>query len=168
MNGQKTVRKLFWAWEFEKEEQWLNTMAQAGWALEKVGLCQYSFSPCEPGEYTIRLEMRSHDEGYLAFMQETGAEYIGRMVQWIYFRKKATEGGFDIFSDLDSKIKHLKSISRTLLAVGGANLAVGVANSFLPVSIGWINLLLASFLMYGVGRIHGKVEALKNQRLLVE
>ena len=30
---EKTIKKWFWVWEFDKEEQWLNTMAQSGWVL---------------------------------------------------------------------------------------------------------------------------------------
>ena len=52
----KTVRKWFWAWDFEKEEQWLNTMANSGWLLDGVGWCKFRFVACEPGTYTVRLE----------------------------------------------------------------------------------------------------------------
>ena len=37
MEKNMTVRKVFMVWDFEKEEAWLNEMAQAGWALESVG-----------------------------------------------------------------------------------------------------------------------------------
>ena len=165
----KTVRKWFWAWDFEKEEQWLNAMANSGWLLDGVGWCTFHFVACEPGAYTVRLEMRDRDENYLAFMQETGAEYIGRVVQWIYFRKKTEYGEFDIFSDLDSKIEHLHKIGKALSAIGFANLAIGIANSLnSDVSIGWINLLCATLLMYGLGRIHEKKETLERSRMLQE
>ena len=32
-----TQYKYFWAWEFDKEERWLNEMASNGWALVQVG-----------------------------------------------------------------------------------------------------------------------------------
>ena len=165
----KTVRKCFLVWDFEKEEQWLNTMANSGWLLDGVGFCTYHFVACEPGTYTVRLEMREKDDSYLDFMQETGAEYIGRMLQWIYFRKKTEYGEFDIFSDLDSKIGHLNKIGKTLSVIGFVNLAIGLANSMNPqLSVGWINLLCATLLMYGLGRIHGKKEALEHSRMLLE
>lgn len=169
MMQHKTVKKWFWVWEFEKEELWLNTMAQSGWVLDGVEFCKYHFVSCEPGEYTVRLEMHAQDDDYINFMQETGAEYVGRMVQWIYFRKKTVDGAFDLFSDLDSRISHLDRIGKMLLALGGANLAIGLANTFNPViSLGWINLLCATLLMYCLGRIHGKKEALEQKRLLQE
>ena len=52
----KIIKKWIWIWEYDKEEQWLNAMAQSGWVLDKVGFCRYEFVPCEPGEYTVRLE----------------------------------------------------------------------------------------------------------------
>lgn len=164
----KTVYKWFWAWEFEKEERWLNAMAQSGWVLDGVGFCTYHFMPCEPGEYTVRLEMHGADEAYLRFMQETGAESIGRVLQWVFFRKKTDQGPFDLFSDLDSRIQHLARIERLLSALGIVNLGIGLVNSWSPAHIGWINLLCATLMMYGLGRIHGKKESLEEQRLLRE
>jgi len=72
----RIIRKWFWVWEFEEEEQWLNQMAESGWALEKVGFAVYYFRLCVPGAYTIRIEMRDHDESYLGFMKELDAEGI--------------------------------------------------------------------------------------------
>ncbi len=169
MSERMTVKKWIWVWDFDKEERWLNTMAQQGWVLDRLGFCRYEFVRCEPGEYIVRLEMREHDEGYLSFMADTGAEYVGRMVKWIYFRRKAEYGPFDIFSDLDSRLAHLKKISWMLRFVGFANLLIGLVNALNPVvNMGWINLLCATLLMYALGRIEGKEEALERDRLLME
>ena len=168
MESVRTIRKWFWVWDFEKEEDWLNEMAMNGWVLVGVGWCTYHFARCVPGEYSVRLEMHPYDEGYLEFMRETGAEYAGRMMMWIYFRKKTAEGPFDLFSDVDSKISHLKKIGRMLSIIGITNLVIGIANSFNPSHLGWINLLCATLLMYALGRIHGKQEALERERLLHE
>lgn len=169
MSERMTVKKWIWVWDFDKEERWLNTMAQQGWVLDRLGFCRYEFVRCEPGEYIVRLEMREHDEGYLSFMADTGAEYVGRMVKWIYFRRKAEFGPFDIFSDLDSRLAHLKKISWMLRFVGFANLLIGLVNALNPVvNMGWINLLCATLLMYALGRIEGKEEALERDRLLME
>ena len=87
---------------------------------------------------------------------------------WIYFRKKTADGPFDLFSDIDSRISHLDKIGKMLAAVGGANLLIGIVNAFSPARLGWINLLCATLLMYSLGRIHGKKEALEKERLLHE
>ena len=168
MENRMTVRKWFWVWDFEKEEDWLNEMAMNGWVLDGVGYCTYHFVRCEPGEYSVRLEMHPYDESYVAFMKETGAEYVGRLMMWIYFRKTTAEGPFDLFSDIDSRIGHLKKIGRMLAILGFMNLAIGVLNSISAAHLGWVNLLCATLLMYALGRIHGKKEALERERLLHE
>ena len=68
----------------------------------------------------------SSDDEYVAFMEENGAEYIGRKDKWIYFRKKAVYGPLDTFSDIDSKTNHLDSIGKMLTFVGVANLGMGI------------------------------------------
>jgi hypothetical protein len=169
MAERKTIKKWFWVWEFEKEEIWLNAMAQSGWLLDGLGFCKYHFVACEPGTYNIRLEMRGHDEEYLEFMAETGAEYVGRMAKWIYFRKKVEDGPFDLFSDLDSRLRHLNGISRMLTIVGVINLIYAIVISFLPgVNMGLLNFLAASLVAYCLARIHEKKDALEQNRLLIE
>ena len=158
----KTVNRWFWVWDFEKEEDWLNEMAGEGWALISVGFTKYTFERTEPGEYTVRLEMREKDENYISFMQETGAEYIGRVVQWIYFRKKRELGAFEIFSDLDSRIGHLSRIGKMIGIICLANILIGVANS--PRGFGFINLLCGALLAYALGRIQGKKDELERER----
>jgi len=167
MDETKKVRKFYLVWQYEKEEQWLNEMARSGWVLDKVGFGVYHFVPSEPGEYIVRLEMHEKDEAYISFMEETGAEYVGRVVQWIYFRRRSDLGQFDIFSDIDSKLGQLNKIAKMLTAVGFANLAIGLVNS-MSTSFGWVNLLCATLLMYALGRIHGKIEALEKERLFRE
>ena len=168
MENKKKVFKWFWVWDFEKEEMWLNKMANQGWVLDGVGFCMYKFIQSDTEEYTIRLEMHSFDEKYIEFMRETGAEYVGRMVQWIYFRKKISEGEFNIFSDLDSRIAHLNKIGKMLAIIGSANLIIGLINSINIIYGSWINLVCATVLMYGLGRIQGKKEALEKVRILQE
>ena len=168
MNEHKKIFRWFWVWNFDKEEQWLNSMAQEGWALNRVGLFLYDFVPCAPGEYTIRLEMRNPAPEYLELMAESGAEYVGRYTQWLFFRKRADRGEFDLYSDLDSRMTHLQKVGRLLVLIGGLNLCIGLINTLNSFSFGWVNLVAASVLFYGLGRIHGKIDALKGKRLLTE
>ena len=64
MAERKTIYKLWFVWDYDKEERWLNEMASNGWALVDVGFCRYTFERSEPGEYSIRLEMRDYDDNY--------------------------------------------------------------------------------------------------------
>ncbi len=168
MAERKTIRKWLWVWEYDKEERWLNQMAMQGWALAEVGFCRYTFEKCEPGEYIVRLQMQKGDADYVAFLEEIGAEYIGRVAMWIYVRRRAEEGSFELFSDTQSKLEHLQWIARMLLAAGLCNLLIGVVNAFSGNPVGAVNVALATLLMYGLGRIHGKVEQLEQERELHE
>jgi hypothetical protein len=147
-------------------------MADAGWVLEKLGFAVFYFRPCEPGEYIVRTEMRNKDDAYVGFVEETGAEYVGRMAKWIYFRRKTELGDFRLFSDLESRIGHLKNAAKVMKGVGIANLLIGMANTFNPglagVPIGWINLLCAALCMYAYGRLQGKLDAMEKDRTLME
>ena len=163
----KKVTKWYWVWDYEKEELWLNAMAQEGWALQRVGFCTYYFERTEPGEYIVRLECRKKDEGYVSFVTDMGAEYIGRIAMWVYFRRKSELGEFELNSDLDSRIDQLTKIGRMLLGVGVGNLLIGLSNLRYN-GIGVINLLCAGFLAYAYGRIQGKKDELQRERQLHE
>ncbi len=179
MTERITKTRWFWAWEYEKEERWLNEMAADGWTLAEVGYCRFTFERSEPNAYTIRLEMHPHDEQYLSFMEDTGAEYIGRCLQWVYFRRRSELGAFDLFSDLDSKLTHLRKIHKTILIVGILNLFAGMLNLFVGLEstsvyrmnnacVAVLNLLVCTFLMYGLGRLKEKIDSLERERLLRE
>ena len=150
-----------------KEELWLNAMAQEGWALQRVGFATYYFEKTEPGEYVVRLECRKKDEGYVSFVTDMGAEYVGRVAMWVYFRRKSDLGEFELNSDLDSRIDQLTTIGRTLVLGGVGNLLIGLSNLRYN-GIGVINLLCAGFLAYCYGRIQGKKDELMRERQLHE
>lgn len=166
----KTVTKVFLVYDFDKEEQWLNEMAMQGWAL-KSAYCGifYQFEKCEPGEYIIRLELSENKSSYISFLEEIGAECVGKYLNWVYMRRKSEYGEFELHSDIDSKISHLNRIGSMIFAIGLSNLIIGIMNS-LNVSgrLGWINLVCSTLLMYCLGRIHGKKDDLMQERKLHE
>ena len=112
--------------------------------------------------------MRMADDDYIYFMEETGAEYIGRCFQWVYFRRRSELGAFDIMSDLDSKHDHLGRIYKMLIAIGMLNLFIGILNSLNLGRFGWLNLICSTLIMYGAGRIKGRIDYLENERMLRE
>ena len=148
----QTIRKWFWAWEFDKEEQWLCDMAAQGKALVSARYITYEFEDCQPGEYAIRLEMLENapdsPEGqqYIEFVESTGAEYVGKVMKWVYFRKKTADGPFELHGDNATRIKHLSGIIRLLLPLTAVNVGVGLYN--LSIGIAWdspINVVCACF-----------------------
>ena len=178
----KTKYKWFWVWDFEKEERWLNSMAAQGWALVSVSYCRYEFESCEPGSCAIRLEMLdampSSAEGlqYIGFVEETGAQYVGHVVRWAYFRKDVSKGAFNLYSDLDSRIRHVKRIQALLLPLAVCNicdLPLQVTNY---IRNGYSGLLwcaafvaaVTAMMGYGLYRVGAMRVALEKERQLRE
>ena len=164
----KTVRKLFWAWQFEDEEKWLNQMAQDGWALCDVGFCRYTFEQCEKGEYTFKLELLANHTGhsesvkYIDFITDTGAEYIGNVLRWVYFRQKTASGSFELLSTRATRIKFFERVCGLFsglaianLFIGGGNLIIALANHSAGNLLGLVNLALA-FVLWQQYRIMNK------------
>ena len=177
----KTVRKWFWVWDFDKEERWLNEMAAQGLALVSVGFCRYDFEECAPGAYQVRLELLenqpSHAESqkYIGFIEETGAEQVGRFMRWVYFRKKTADGPFDLYSDLASRIKHLKRIIALILPISLANLMIGFTNvgnamatGIWIAKVGYLNLVIGALGCMGARKLQKKRKRLEEEAQIFE
>ncbi|MCL2352988.1 MAG: DUF2812 domain-containing protein [Firmicutes bacterium] len=111
----KRVFKLFF--DFEKEEAWLNDMARHGWMMDSFFLGVYQFSEGPPEEYVYRIELlpqaaaSAGSRPYLRFLEETGAEVVSTWFRWAYYRKKACDGDFEIYTDIGSRIGHYKRVA---------------------------------------------------------
>jgi hypothetical protein len=112
----KTVRKYFFIWEYEKEEHWLNDMSQKGWQLKWTSIGRYVFESGEPGAYIYRLELLENNPNskenlsYLLFLIETGIEMVGECRNWIYLRRKASEGDFEPANKPLNELTHIMKI----------------------------------------------------------
>lgn len=181
----KKMHKWFWAWDFDKEEKWLNKMADMGWSLVSCHYISYEFEKTEPQAYTYRIELlenhinHAESQAYLEFLEETGAEQIGSWIRWVYLRKKRELGTFELFSDFDSRITHLKRINYFILPLGLLNLANGINNlswafrdsNILSPGNFWIGMLciaIALLACIGCLKIYRKIEKLKKERQIYE
>ncbi|MCL2057994.1 MAG: DUF2812 domain-containing protein [Oscillospiraceae bacterium] len=180
--AKKTTYKLFWLWDFEKEEAWLNEMADRGWALVDVGFTKYVFEESAPGEFNVRLEMlekhvdHPESQAYIRFLGESGVEYVATLFRWVYFRKKAGATPFDLFSDIDSRVRHLKRILFLPGILGALNTLNAVNMSHRYAVSGDAAYLLISILvsaasllaLYGFIRLSQKMRRLQRERRLRE
>lgn len=181
----KVVRKFFWDWDFDKEEQWLNEMADKGFVLTYVGVTgKYTFDECQPGEYTIRTEKLkyrvSHPESqrYIKFIEETGAEKINSRLDWVYFKKKNDGTPFELYSDNKSKIKQLNRLLVVLLMLALFNLYIGGLNIYMAVTgfsrlsnfnyIGIFNVTFSILAFYGCYKLYKKRKKLKQESDIFE
>lgn len=177
----KIIHKVFFAWDFDKEEKWLNELAAKGLSLIGVGLFRYEFEETLPGEYSYKLELLekniNHPESqqYLAFLEETGAEHVGSWIRWAYLRKKRSEGEFELFSDNASRAKHLVRILTLIGIIGALNLLAFFYNLTIffifhnSLSLfSLLNLLLALLSTFGFIRLWRKRKKLKTEQSLFE
>lgn len=176
------VRKWMWAWQFDEEEAWLNEMAQKGKVLVGYRLGAYEFEDCEPGEYTIRLEMlekwpgNPESQEYIRFVEETGAEMVSKIMKWVYFRKKTEDGPFELHGNYAARIKHLRSIITLLLPLGIFNTFIGFYNLFIGIAFpsainilcGLVNLAVSVLLCGGLRKLNNKKKQMEKDAQLFE
>lgn len=185
------IFKVFTIADYEKEEKWLNELSTKGLQLIEVGFCRYVFMDGTPGEYEYRLELLEHvpnhpeSKAYFRFMEEMGITHVASYMRWAYFRKKADGEPFDIYSDLDSKIKHYGRIFSLAAIVSAINLfavmlTAGMHVVFLVTKglhgipfagnavISGINLALCVTLGIFSMQLYKRIEKLKNEKLIRE
>lgn len=133
-------------------------------------------------EYTYRIELLDNlpsskkSRDYIRFLEETGVEKIGSYLRWVYLRKKKSEGDFDLFSDLDSRICHLTKILYFLAVFIPLELlcAVDLWCSFTShveaysLIFALLSSVLEVLLIIGVFRIYNDRKRLKVERCLHE
>jgi hypothetical protein len=86
----KTVFKVIFAWQDEKEEKWLEEMAAKGWHLQSVTPYVYYFHRGEPRGSVYRLDYKhTFDKDYAEYtniFRDSGWELVATMANWHYYR----------------------------------------------------------------------------------
>ena len=157
----KVVHKTFLIWNFDEEEKWLNEMSAKGLQLIDVGFFRYTFEEGQPGEYIYRLELlegyasAGKNRDYVQFLEGTGVEHVVQFGRWAYFRKKADGKGFDLFSDIESRIRHLNRISAVAAILSLVNLFNGINRIHHLFSDGARGEIVITILCLSVGALLG-------------
>ena len=55
-------------------------------------------------------------------MEEMGIEVVSKWNQWVYLRRKAAEGTFEMYTDVDSKIEQYKRIKKLFITLLGVEI----------------------------------------------
>jgi hypothetical protein len=106
-----TKFKWFWAWQDEKEEEWLAEMAAEGLHLQGFAFpTLYRFQKEQPAKIVYRLDYpggkKKERDSYLQLFADAGWEHVGDMGGWVYFRRPIQPGApTEIFSDVESKVQ---------------------------------------------------------------
>lgn len=140
----RTIHKLFFIWQLEKEEAWINEMASHGYSLTQAfRICRYDFEETEQNKYkykTLFLKgLYTSDENtkYFKFLEEMGIEVVCQIgypgTSCVYTRALAKDypDGIDLYSDIDSKINYKKVMAFYLLFIVIYALAASTMNLFL-------------------------------------
>jgi len=176
MEQKESLRKfkLFFAWDDNKEEAWLEEMSRKGWHLASVGIpTLYNFVSGEAKPYTYRLDFitatnKEDRQDYYQLFSDAGWDHIGEMGGWQYFRKLAKGGeAAEIFTDNQSKIQKYQRLIGflALIAVSIIPMTIVLANSDFSVFYRTILVIyLAMGLIYGysIFKIWKRIQDLKN------
>ena len=182
------MKKFRLYYDKDKEEKWLNRMCEKGWAMTGFFMGVYTFESCEKSEYIYRIDMpgeigkSSIRDGkareYISFVEETGAEYVCTWGWWVIFRKKASAGNFELYTDTESQIALYRRIQKLFLWGGLLEIIMGINNTLIYLSKNRIDafdiamlvliyLLMAVFLV-GIIKTTIKIKKLKEKSLLTK
>ena len=113
----KKTFKYFTIFEYEKEQNYLRAMHQAGWKFVRVsGLCVYHFEKCVPEDVIYQLDYNrdgiAHKDEYVKMFSDCGWEYLQDYTGYSYFRKPIAEmdGEEEIFCDDASRLDMMKRV----------------------------------------------------------
>lgn len=149
-----------WKLYFDKdrEEEWLNEMAEKGWSMSSFFAGRYTFEKTQPGEYFYQVELLPRNakekQNYFSFLQEEmGVEIVQEWGVWVFLRRKSSEGSFELYTDSASKAQHYEKIARMFFAVSGLEFVIGLFET-----IGWIaegepQFLWLSLILYALGLV---------------
>lgn len=100
----------------DKETEWLNEMAKRGYAMTAFRANFYTFEECTPGQFIYQIDFSQEfghvHSSYREFMQETGVEIVCTWGFWVFLRKRAAEGPFELYTDVESTIEHYDKIRK--------------------------------------------------------
>ena len=110
----------------DQEEKFLNEMSNRGYAMEKFFLGLYFFEPCNPGEYTYRVDLIAgkgikETNSFYDLVRDAGGELVQTWGFWAFYRKK---GSFDLYTDRESQITQYEKIRKLFLGIGFLELMV--------------------------------------------
>jgi hypothetical protein len=120
MSKTKLKIRFFTIADYEEEERWLRSQHQNGWKFVKmVPPCFYTFEQCIPEDVIYRLDFKNKGVtgDYMQMYADFGWEYTGHCMNWLYFRKPASqvdgEKEGELFSDNESKVDMISRVLKT-------------------------------------------------------
>ena len=101
-------------WDKDAETKWLNEMADEGFAMTGFFAGFYKFEKTEKGKWRYQVDFGEKfgtvTEDYREFMNDAGIEIVQNWGYWVILRKLASEGEFELYTDVESSIEHYSKI----------------------------------------------------------
>lgn len=104
--------------DFQKEEKWLETMANKGYHFQRTFM-GYHFQKGKPKIETIKIDFRNFSNGedfidYCTLFEDDGWKHLAgtKRSGMQYFKKTEDNAGDDIFSDTNSKAARYKRYAK--------------------------------------------------------
>lgn len=178
----KKVRYRYYL-DYEKEEKWINEMAEQGWHLKKWFLGRFTFAKGDPGSFIYRNEFiieksKKEKKEYFELLEDSGLTIIHESGGWIYMKKAAAEGPFELYTDTHSKIDYYKRMLNIFLVLFFVNVFAGIVNTgilgdqslpkLMNSVIGFLNIAVAIILTFPIIKIIQRKRALKRSKDLFE
>ena len=139
-----------------------------------------TFVPCQPGEYIYQIDLlpgrglwADNYEDYVIFMNEAGVEILQRWGRWVYLRRRAEEGPFEVYSDVDSKIDLYRRIRRlfiwalgviSLCSFSAWNMLLQFPEEVFARGLAGVYVVMIAVLLRAVWRCSWKMKELERQR----
>ncbi len=177
MADYRNVHKLFFAWNYEKEENYINEQSKAGWQIVKGGCFSSTYVHDPDSRYITRLDFNPEilkdagaRERYVQPFEDMGWEHLNTTFNgWSFFRKKYVPGtpeeDYIIYTDRDSlhsmlrRICSLMAVLRILVAIAAVILLILSVTADNPSY--WIELIiyigLFIFISLGVSKIKARM-----------
>ncbi|QHT58832.1 DUF2812 domain-containing protein [Paenibacillus lycopersici] len=161
--------RIWFSWQHEKEEQWINDLSRQGLQLKKAGLIHGMFERDETVRYTYRLDYQpglgkgEKRDDYMALYRDAGWEYAGNCgAMWFYFRKPwAPDEEQLLYSDRDSLVDYYNRIRRLmvvmlfvnlmLMSVNGINLVPRITTHLWGIVLPVLAIYAFVFALLGIG-----------------
>lgn len=176
----RVMHRLFWAWDFDREEDWLNAWAARGLALVDVCGIRYVFEEGAPGStstvwscWSIR---RAAPRGrcYLDFLRDLDIECVGTYGRWAYLRRRAMARPSTCSPTSTPRSRILRRIEMLVLAVLLVQVTTaasllhrgGFLPEMLPIAVLWAAIMI--LMACGFVRIARKLRRLKRERAVRE
>ncbi len=120
--------------DYEKEEKWINEMAEKGYILVDISFGTYIFEENQEHKYIYRMEkisLKPESEEYKEYIKSIQLEEIELVAKngyWHYFRKDNDGIDFKVYVNRENRLYHHRAVSNIYLAIGFLNFIIAMTS----------------------------------------